>query len=70
MKSDQHKDLENEKLAESDLKVKDFTQKYWGSFTKKGKVQNMYNIFYDRDFKDFVVKTIAERIMTHQKKSF
>ena len=69
VKSDQHKDLENEELTESDPEVKDFMQKYWGSiqsFTKKGKVQNIYNIFYDRDFKD-LVQTIAERIMTHQK---
>ena len=71
MKSDQHKDLENEKLTESDREVKDFMQKYWESircFMKKGKVQNMY-IFCDRDFKD-LVKTMAERIMTHQKKMF
>ena len=71
MKSDQHKDLENEELTESDPEVKNFMQKYWGSirrFTKKGKVQNIC-IFYDRDFKD-LVETIAERIMTHQKKSF
>ena len=69
LKSDQHEYFENEELTESDPKVKNFMQKYWGSirsFTKKGKVQNMYNILYDRDFKD-LVKTIAERIMTHQK---
>ena len=72
VKSDQHKDLENEELTESDPEVKDFMQEYWGSirsFTKKGKVQNIYNIFYDRDFKD-LVETIAERIMTHQKNRF
>ena len=69
IKSDQHKDLENEELTESDP---DFMHKYWRrirSFTKKGKVQNIYNIFYDRDFKD-LVETIAERIMTHQKNRF
>ena len=72
MKSDQHKDLENEGLTESDPEVKDFMQKYWRSirsFAKNGKVQNMYNIFYHRDFKD-LVETIAERIMTHQKNRF
>ena len=72
VKSDQHKVLENEELTESDPEVKDFMQKYWGSirsFTKKGKVQNIYNIFYDRDFKD-LVDTIAERIMTQQKNRF
>ena len=72
VKPDQHKDLENEELTESDSEVKDFMQKYWGSirsFTKKGKVQTIYNIFYDRDFKD-LVETIAERIMTHQKNCF
>ena len=72
VKSDQHKDLENEELTESDPEVKDFMQKYWGSirsFTKKVKVQNIYNIFYDKDFKD-LVETIAERIMTHQKNRF
>ena len=47
-------------------------QKYWGivrSFMKKGKVQNVFNIFYDRDFKD-LVETIAEQIMIHQKNRF
>ena len=47
-KSDQHKLLENKELTESDPEVKDFMQKYRGSiwsFTKKGKVQNIYNIF-------------------------
>ena len=69
MKSYQNKELENEKLTESDPEVRDFMQKYWRniqSFTKKGRVQNIYNIFYDKDFKD-LVKTIAEWIMTHQK---
>ena len=64
--------LENEELTESDPEVKNFMQKYWGSirsFTKKGKVQNIYNIFYDGDFKD-LVETIAERIVTDQKNHF
>ena len=72
VKPDQNKVLENEELTESDPEVKDFMQKYWGSiqsFTKKGKVQNISNIIYDRDFKD-LVETIAERIMTHQKNRF
>ena len=59
-KPDQHKLLENEELTESDPEVKDFMQKYWGSirsFTKKGKVQNTFNIFYDRDFKDLTRST-------------
>ena len=72
VKSDQHKVLEYEELTEFNLEVKDLMQKYWGnirSFTKKGKIQNIYNIFYDRDFKD-LVETIAEGIMTHQKNRF
>ena len=72
MKSDQHKDLESEELTESDPEEKDFMQKYWESIrslTKKGKVQNICNVFYERDFKD-LVETIAERIMTHQKNCF
>ena len=72
MKPDQHKLLENEELTESGPEVKDFMQKYWGSirsFTKKGKVQNIFNTFYDRDFKD-LIETIAERIMIHQKHRF
>ena len=71
-KPDQHKLLENEELTESDPEVKDFIQKYWGSirsFTKKGKIQNIFNIFYDRDFKD-LIETIAKRIMIHQKNRF
>ena len=71
-KPDQHKLLENEELTESDPEVKDLMQKYWGSirsFTKKGKIQNIYNIFYDRDFKD-LIETTAERIMTYQKNRF
>ena len=50
LKTDQHQDLENEELTESDPEVKNFMQKYWGSvrsFTKKGKVQNICNIFCD-----------------------
>ena len=72
VKPDQHKLLENEELTKSDSEVKGFMQKYWGSirsFTKKGKVQNIFNIFYDRDFKD-LIETIAERIMIHQKNRF
>ena len=49
VKPDQHKVLENEKLTESDPEVKDFMQNYWGnirSFMKKGKVQNIYNVFF------------------------
>ena len=68
-KPDQHKLLENEELTETDPEVKDFMQKYWGSirsFTKKGKIQNIFNIFYDRDFKD-LIENIAKRIMTYQK---
>ena len=71
-KPDQHKVLESEELTESDPEVKDFMQKYWGSirsFSKEGKIQNIYNIFYDRDFKD-LIETIAERIMIHQKNRF
>ena len=71
-KPDQHKLLENEELTESDPEVKDFMQKYWGSirsFTKKGKIQNIFNIFYDRDFKD-LIEAIAERIMAYQKNRF
>ena len=68
----QHKDLENEELTESDTKIEDFMQKYWRSirnFMKKGRVQNMYNIFYERDFKD-LIEIVAKRIMTHQKNRF
>ena len=71
-KPDQHKLLENEELTESDPEVKDFIQKYWGSirsFTKKGKIQNIFNIFYDRDFKG-LIENIAKRIMTYQKNRF
>ena len=70
MKSDQHEDLENEELTESDPEVKNFMQKYWGSIRSfRRKVQNIYNIFCDRDFKG-LVETIAEQIMTHQKNCF
>ena len=71
-KPDQHKVLESEELTESDPEVKDFMQKYWGSirsFTKEGKIQNIYNIFYDRGFKD-LIETITKRIMTYQKNRF
>ena len=71
-KPDQHKVFESEELTESDPEVKEFMQKYWGSiqsFTKEGKIQNIFNIFYDRDFKD-LIETIAERIMAYQKNRF
>ena len=68
-KSDLHKDLENEELTESDPEIKDFMQKYWRSirsFTKKGKVQNIFNIFYDSDFKVFI-ETMTKRVKAHRK---
>ena len=57
-----YKDIEedrNEQAMESDPEIRAFMQKYWTSirtFTKKGKVQNIFNFFYDKDFKDLIEK--------------
>ena len=68
MKSDQHKNLENEELTESDPEVKDIMKKY-PKFYKERKSTKYIQRFYDRVFKD-LAETIAERIMIHQKNRF
>ena len=58
---------ENEQAMESDPEIRAFMQKYSTSvrtFTKSEKVQNIFNFFYDRDFKDLIEK-IAHRIMKY-----
>ena len=48
---------ENKQSAESNPEIRAFMQKYWTSIrtvTKRGKVQNIFNFFYDGDFKDLI----------------
>ena len=66
------KEGENQQSMESDPKIRAFMQKYWTSsrtFTKRGKVQNIFNFFYDRDFKDWIEK-ITHRIIKYQNNRF
>ena len=63
---------ENQQPMKSDSEIRAFMQKYWTSirtFTKGGKVQNIFIFFYDRDFKDLIEK-ISHRIMKYQTNRF
>ena len=53
---------------ESDPEIRVFIQKYCTNirtFTKRGKVQNIFNFFYDRNFKD-LIEEITKKIMKYQ----
>ena len=57
---------------ESDPEIRTFMQKYWTNiqtFTKRGKVQNIFNFFDDRDFTDLIEK-ITHRYMKYQTNHF
>ena len=47
-------------------------KKYWSSirtFSRKNKVQNIYNFYYNKDLKE-MVQTITKAIMKEQKNRF
>ena len=57
---------------ESDPEIRAFMQKYCSNiqtFTKRGKVQNIFNFFYDKDFKN-LIKKITHQIMKYYANRF
>ena len=67
-KKSKHDIVEEEKMDETDVDIKEFTKKYWSSirtFSKKNKVQNIFNFYYNKDLKEKIQK-ITETIMKQQ----
>ena len=59
-------------MDETDTDIKEFTKKYWSSirtFSRKNKVQNIFNFYYNKNLKEMVQK-IMEAIMKEQKNHF
>ena len=60
-----HDILDDEQIDEIDLDIKEFMKKYWSSirtFTKKNKVSNIFNLYYNKDLKEMIEK-ITEAII-------
>ena len=71
-KKSKHDIVEDEQMDKTDDDIKEFMKKYWSSirtFSKKNKVQNIFNFYYNKDFKEMVQK-ITEAIMKEQKNRF
>ena len=71
-KKSKHDIVENEQMNETDADMKKFTKKYWSSirtFSKKNKVQNIFNFYYKKDLKEMIQK-VTETIMKEQKNLF
>ena len=61
--------VEDEQMDGTDDDIKEFIKKYWSSirtFSRKNKVQNIFNFYYNKDLKEMVQK-ITEAIMKEQK---
>ena len=59
-------------MDETDADIKEFIKKYWSSirtFSKKNKVQNIFNFYYNKNLKE-MVKKITEAIMKEEKNCF
>ena len=72
VKKSKHDILEDEQMDKTDADIKKFMKKYWSSirtFSKKNKVQNIFNFCYNKDLKKMIQK-IAETIMKEQKNCF
>ena len=64
--------VEDEQMDETDDDIKEFIKKYWSSirtFSRKNKVQNIFNFYYNKDMKE-MVQNISEAIMKEQKNRF
>ena len=64
-----HDIVEDEQMDETDDDIKEFMKKYWSSirtFSRKNKVQNIFNFYYKKDMKE-MVQNISEAIMKEQK---
>ena len=65
-------ELEEEEIEEEDTEIKTVMKQYWSSirtFARRGRVQSVFNFFYNRDFKELKDK-IANRIFTQQRNRF
>ena len=59
-------------MDETDNDIKEFMKKYWSSirtFSRKNKVQNIFNFYYNKDMKE-MVQNISEAIMKEQENRF
>ena len=71
-KKSKHDIVEDEQMDETDDDIKEFMKKYWSSihtFSRKNKVQNIFNFYYNKDLKE-MVQNITEAIMKEQKNRF
>ena len=71
-KKSKHDIVEDEQMDETDNDIKEFMKKYWSSirtFSRKNKVQNIFNFYYNKDLKE-MVQNITEAIMKEQKNRF
>ena len=71
-KKSKHDIVEDERMDEIDDDIKEFIKKYWSSictFSRKNKVQNIFNFHYNKDMKE-MVQNISEAIMKEQKNRF
>ena len=71
-KKSKHDIVEDEQMDETDDDIKEFIKKYWSSFrtfSRKNKVQNIFNFYYNKDMKE-MVQNISEAIMKEQKNRF
>ena len=71
-KKSKHDIVEDEQMDETDDDIKEFMKKYWSSirtFSRKNKVQNIFNFYYKKDLKE-MVQNITETIMEKQKNCF
>ena len=56
-KKSKHDIVEDEQMDETDHDIKEFIKKYWSSirtFSRKNKVQNIFNFYYNKDMKEMV----------------
>ena len=67
-----HDIVEDDQIDGTDSDIKEFMKKYWSSIctcSKKNKVQNICNFYYNKDLKEIIPK-ITEAIMKEQKNCF
>ena len=71
-KKSKHDIVEDEQMDETDNDIKEFMKKYWSSirtFSRKNKVQNIFNFYYNKDMKE-MVQNISKAIMKEQENRF
>ena len=63
-KKSKHDIVEDEQMDETDDDIKEFTKKYWSSirsFSRKNKVQNIFNFYYNKDLKEMVQNNVPSK---------